>query len=132
MSQTSADNEHLRRVRRICGAMQGVTEKLSHGEPTFFVHKRVFCMFANNHHSDGHVAVWIPAAPGHQEMLVHTSPDTFFRPPYVGVAGWVGVELERVGDEELTVLIGEAWRLVEGKQRKRSGGRGKAVSRRPG
>ena len=56
--------EHLRRVRRICSAMPECTEKLSHGEPTFFVRKKVFAMLANNHHDDGHIAVWIPAPPG--------------------------------------------------------------------
>ena len=56
----SDDQKHLRRVRRICAAMPGMTEKLSHGEPTFFVRKKVFAMFANNHHNDGHIAVWIP------------------------------------------------------------------------
>ena len=42
--------EHVRRVRRICTSLRETTEKLSHGEPTFFVRKKVFTMFANNHH----------------------------------------------------------------------------------
>ena len=104
--------EHLRRVRRICVAMPGMTEKLSHGEPTFFVRKKVFAMFANNHHNDGHIAVWIPAPPGVQAMLIHNSPETYFRPPYVGVRGWVGIELERINDEELASHIREARRLM--------------------
>jgi hypothetical protein len=115
--------EHLRRVRRICGAMPETTEKLSHGEPTFFVRKKVFTMFANNHHSDGHVAVWIPAPPGVQAMLIHQSPETYFRPPYVGVRGWVGIELARIGDEELAAHIHEAWRLVAPKTLKTAGDR---------
>lgn len=94
--------------------MPGATEKLSHGAPTFFAQKDkgVFAMFVNNHHNDGHVAVWIPAAPGFQEAMIRSSPKTFFRPPYVGVKGWVGVELDQVGDEELSSLIQEAWRLA--------------------
>jgi hypothetical protein len=104
--------EHLRRVRRICAAMPETTEKLSHGEPTFFVRKKVFTMFANNHHNDGHIAVWIPAPPGLQAMLIQTSPGTFFKPPYVGVRGWIGIELERIDDEELAAHIREAWRVV--------------------
>src|SRR5712664_934264 len=82
---SDSEKEHLRRVRRICAAMPETSEKLSHGEPTFFVRKKVFTMFANNHHNDGHVAVWIPAAPGLQAMLIKASPQTFFKPPYVGV-----------------------------------------------
>jgi hypothetical protein len=103
--------EHLRRVRRICMAMPEATEKLSHGEPTFFVRKKVFAMFDNNHHDDGHIAVWIPAPSGLQAMLVHESPETYFKPPYVGVRGWVGIELENIGDE-LASHIREAWRMV--------------------
>jgi hypothetical protein len=78
--------EHLRRVRRICSALPQTTERLSHGAPTFFVHKKVYAMFVNNHHNDGHVALWIPAAPGFQATLIHTWPEKFFRPPYVECA----------------------------------------------
>src|SRR3981189_3684307 len=95
-SKPNTAEDHLRRVRRICAAMPGTTEKLSHGEPTFFVKKRVFAMFSNNHHNDGHVAVWIPAGPGEQEALIESFPKVYYRPPYVGVKGWVGIELEQI------------------------------------
>ena len=110
--------EHLRRVRRICVAMPECSEKLSHGEPTFFVRKKVFAMFANNHHNDGHIAVWIPAAPGVQGALTTAAPETFFRPPYVGVRGWVGIELEAISDEELASYIRKAWQMVAPKRLK--------------
>jgi hypothetical protein len=114
----SADSseEHLRRVRRICTALPGTTEKLSHGEPTFFVAKKVYAMFANNHHNDGHIAIWIPAPPGLQATLIKTEPKKFFMPPYVGVRGWVGIELGEVDDEELALNISEAWRLIAPKK----------------
>jgi hypothetical protein len=102
----------LARVRRICLSIPGTIEKISHGEPTFFTPKRVFAMFANNHHGDGHLAVWLPAGPGVQAELIEEAPDTYFRPPYVGVAGWVGVELSRVDDDQLGASIREAFRLV--------------------
>jgi len=60
------DEKHLERVRRICLALPETMEKLSHGEPTFFVRKKVFAMCSNNHHNDGHVAVLLPAAIGIQ------------------------------------------------------------------
>jgi hypothetical protein len=59
----------LARVRRICLSIPGTIEKISHGAPTFFTPKRVFAMFADNHHGDGHVAVRIPAGPGVQAAL---------------------------------------------------------------
>lgn len=108
--------EQLRRVRRICSALPQTIEKLSHGEPTFFVRKKVYTMFANNHHSDGHVAVWIPAAPGLQEMLIKSEPKKFFKPPYVGVRGWIGIELDEVDDDELAYHISQAWRLIAPKR----------------
>jgi hypothetical protein len=107
-----AGEAHLSRVRRICQSMPECSEKLSHGEPTFFVRKKVFVMFANNHHDDGHVAVWIPVPTGMQPLLIEDAPDTFFRPPYVGVKGWVGVELANIGDDALAPLIRDAWKLV--------------------
>ena len=119
--KSDSGEEHLRRVRRICSAMPETTEKLSHGEPTFFVRKRVFTMFANNHHNDGHIAVWIPAPPGVQAMLIKQSPETYFKPPYVCGAGWVGIELDRIGDEELASHIREAWRLVAPKRVRTAG-----------
>jgi hypothetical protein len=92
------------------------TEKLSHGEPTFFVRKKVYAMLSNNHHNDGHIAVWIPAAPGMQAMLIQSEPEKFYKPPYVGVRGWVGIELERVSDEELGIHLLDAWRLIAPKK----------------
>ena len=117
-SQAGAGAEHLDRVRRICIALPETTEKLSHGEPTFFVRKRVYCMFSNNHHNDGHVAVMVPTPPGYQATLIRTSPDKYYYPPYVGVAGWIGIELDRISDEDLAQHLLEAWRMIEEKQRK--------------
>jgi hypothetical protein len=104
--------KYLQRVRRICMALPETVEKLSHGEPTFFVRKKVFAMCSNNHHHDGHIAVVLPAAIGVQAALIEGSPEKFYRPPYVGVRGWIGVELERVNDEELALHVREAWRLI--------------------
>lgn len=108
------DDEELQvaRVRRICLALPGTWEKLSHGEPTFFVGKKVFAMCSINHHNDGHIAVTIPAAIGIQAMLIEKDPKKFYRPPYVGPAGWVGIELPRVKDKELALHLREAWQLI--------------------
>jgi len=106
----------LQRVRRICLSLPDTMEKISHGEPTFFVRKRVFAMFSNNHHNDGHVAVWIPAPPGLQEALIEEEPKAYYRPPYVGGGGWVGVELDQVKDEVLEAHLRQAWNLIARKK----------------
>jgi hypothetical protein len=114
--KTDVDGEHLHRVRRICLALPGATEKLSHGEPTFFVNKKVFAMFSDNHHNDGHIAILIPAAPGAQPALIKDNPKTYYRPAYVGVRGWIGIELKNIGDEELSAHIHEAWQMIAPKK----------------
>jgi hypothetical protein len=108
--------DHLERVRRICLAMPETWEKISHGEPTFFVAKKVFAMFADNHHNDGRIAVWCPAAPGFQSMLIEAEPDKFFKPPYVGVRGWIGIHLNRIQDEELASHLRQSWLLIAPKK----------------
>ena len=107
----------LLRVRKICLSLPEATEKLSHGEPTFFVKKRVFVMCSNNHHNDCHVAVLLPAPPGLQEALIEEAPDTYYRPPYVGGSGWIGVELDQVSNDALEGHIREAWHLIARKKR---------------
>ena len=110
--QRNSGSEQIERVRKICLALPGTWEKISHGEPTWFVGKKVFAMFSNNHHGDGHVAVTVPSAIGIQEMLIKKSAKTFYRPPYVGVRGWVGIEVSRVRDKELAQHLQEAWKLI--------------------
>lgn len=113
----SAQSEkHLQRVRRLCLSLPETFEKLSHGEPTFFVGKKVFAMFANHHHHDGHLAVWVPAPTGFQAMLIEAAPEKFFKPPYVGVRGWIGIEPGRLSDDELASHLRAAYRLIAPKK----------------
>jgi uncharacterized protein YdhG (YjbR/CyaY superfamily) len=72
----------LERVRRICSTLPSVSEKPSHGAPTFFVQKDkgVFAMFVDNHHEDGHLAVWLPAPAGMQSALIEDAPQVYFKP----------------------------------------------------
>jgi hypothetical protein len=110
--QKPSGDAPIERVRRICISLPETTEKLSHGEPTWFVRKKVFAMFSNNHHNDGHVAVTVPAGIGIQAALIKAAPEKFYKPPYVGVRGWIGIELDQVSDEELEMHIDEAWKLI--------------------
>jgi uncharacterized protein YdhG (YjbR/CyaY superfamily) len=112
----------LERVRRICATLPSVAEKLSHETPTFFVEpgKGVFAMFADNHHDDGRLAVWLPVKEGVQPLLIEEEPATYYKPPYVGSSGWVAVDLNRVRDDVLSAHVREAWQLVASKMKKRS------------
>jgi hypothetical protein len=126
------DGTQLERLRRLCLPIPGAMEKLSHGEPTFFTPKRVFAMFSNNHHGDGHIAVWLPTGPGVQEALIEEAPQIFFRPPYVGPSGWIGVEMAGIDDDWLGSLIREAFDLVAAKHRAAGSRRKSSTSRRAG
>ena len=109
--------QQIERVRHICLTFPETVERPSHGEPTFFVRgKKSFAMFANNHHEDGRIAVWLPASPGLQEVLIETQPETFFKPPYVGVRGWIGIELNQISDEDLQFYIRSGWYLIASKK----------------
>ncbi|HEY8019559.1 MAG TPA: MmcQ/YjbR family DNA-binding protein [Thermoanaerobaculia bacterium] len=103
----------LASLRRICLALPEVTERLSHGEPTWFVRgKTTFVMYTDHHHDD-RLAFWCAAPDGAQEALVAAHPRRFFRPPYVGHRGWLGVWLDVAVDwDEIADLVAEAYRRV--------------------
>jgi len=110
-----AGRDHvLDRIREICLALPETSERVSHGAPTFFVReKRAFLMVLTNHHGDGRFAIWCAAAPGTQELLVDADPERFFRPPYVGHRGWLGVRLDRGLDwHELAGIAEDAYAEV--------------------
>ncbi|MCW0211945.1 MAG: MmcQ/YjbR family DNA-binding protein [Pseudonocardia sp.] len=105
----------LDRLRALCLALPEVTEKLSHGEPVWLV-RRTFVMFADHHHDD-RLAFWCAAPPGAQEELVEAEPDRFFRPPYVGGRGWLGVRLDvEVDWTEIGEIVVDAYREIAPKK----------------
>jgi hypothetical protein len=94
--RTAASERLIERVRKICMALPEATEKLSHGEPTWFAGKgKVFASIDDHHHGAPHCSVWLPQPLGVQEALCDAQPERFFRPPYVGHRGWLGVRLDR-------------------------------------
>jgi hypothetical protein len=107
-------DEVLGRIRELCLALPETSERLSHGQPTFFVReKRSFLMVLNDHHGDGRFALWCAAGDGMQEMLVEADPNRFFRPPYVGHRGWLGVRLDRgLYWDELAGIVEDAYAEV--------------------
>jgi hypothetical protein len=113
-----AFDEALRRLRERCLALPEATERLSHGEPTWYVRgKKVFVTFAGHHHDD-RVAFWCAAVAEERDALVARDPDRFFVPPYVGGRGWLGVYLDtdRVDWVEVAELVRDAYRLIAPKR----------------
>ena len=118
----------LARVRAACLMLPETSERLSHGGPAFFIGRSsagvqggrphsakntvCFVMFLNDHHDDGHLAIWCAAPEGVQAEMTETEPERFFRPPYVGHRGWLGVELATVSTAELNAICREAFCTV--------------------
>jgi hypothetical protein len=104
------EQDPLETLRAFCTALPEVTERLSHGEPTWFVRdKKTFVMFADHHH-DERLAFWCAAPEGAQDVLIGAEPERYFHPPYVGVRGWLGVYLDVPQDwDELGVLVRDAY-----------------------
>ena len=109
--------EPLDRVRESLLAMDGVTERQSHGEPSWFYRdKRQIATWAGYHHDD-RLAMWCAAPPGVQETLVASEPEHYFRPPYVGHRGWVGVFFDVEPDwETVGRLLADAYALTASKR----------------
>jgi hypothetical protein len=111
--------EHpVERLRRICLALPEATERLSHGEPTWFVRGAKSFVTTADHHHDDRLALWCAAPEGAQGMLVARDPARFFVPPYVGHRGWVGVYLDvpEVDWDEVADLVESAYRTVAPKR----------------
>ena len=100
---------YLAQVRASCLALPQTTERPSHGRPAFFAGPRCFVMFMADHHGDGRLALWCAAPEGVQAELVQLEPDRFFRPPYVGHRGWIGVLLPGIEPPELQAICREAY-----------------------
>ena len=111
-----SDPAKLERLRSICLAMPGASEKVSHGEPSWFVGGKQFATTADHHHDD-RLSVWLAAPDGAQQVLIQAHPGRFFRPPYVGVRGWIGIYLDvEVDWVEVGIMVERAYRLVAPKR----------------
>lgn len=101
----------LARLRALCLDLPEATERLSHGEPSWFVGKQ-FVSFADRHHDD-RIACWAAAPPLAQARWVDEDPTRFFVPPYVGGRGWVGVYLDVDQDwEDVAEIVQAAYVAV--------------------
>ena len=111
-----SDPATTERLRRLCLDLPEVTERPSHGEPAWFVAGKLFVTTADHHHDD-RLSAWCAAPEGAQEMLVKADPERFFRPPYVGHRGRLGVYLDVDVDwDEVAIVVDRAYRRVAPKR----------------
>lgn len=98
----------LGRLRAICLGLPETEERETWDTPTFRVCGKIFCMaFAQP------LAMWVKAPRGSQELLIEAAPERFFRPPYLGHKGWVGVKLDARPDwDEVAALAQRSYGLI--------------------
>ena len=104
----------VERLRQLCLALPETVERASHGSPGFFVRgKKQFVSVDDHHHGVDHLGFWCAAPLGVQEELIAQDPVQYFRPPYVGHRGWLGVRLDLGPDwAEIDEIVRDAYRCV--------------------
>lgn len=114
----------LEKVRQTALELPGTEERLSHGQPSFFVAGKQFAQFRANHHGDGRTVVCVrTSGPDEQTMLLDVDPATYSKPAYlpswiaIDVAG-AGVDWGHVGDR-----IAASWELAAPRRLLEAGGR---------
>ncbi len=113
------------RVRQTALAMPETEERVSHGQPTFFVAGKQFAQVRDDHHGDGLYVVCVrTGGADEQAMLIDLDPATYSRPAYLGPSGWVGVNL--AGDVDWANVdekIARSWELAAPRRLLEAGGR---------
>ena len=98
----------LARLRTICLGLPEAEERETWDTPTFRIRGKIFCMAFPEP-----LAIWVKAPRGSQELLIEAAPDRFFRPPYLGHKGWVGMRLDAQPDwDEVAALVQRSHGLV--------------------
>ena len=87
----------LAQLRALCLALPEAHEVEAWGTPTFRVRNKIFVMYADpdSHHGEGRTGIWCNCTPMEQDLLLRADPRRYFKPPYVGPKGWIGVYLDR-------------------------------------
>ena len=98
-------------VRTFALSLPEAEERETCGEATFRVRNKIFMMLGANGKSAA-----VKSTRDEQAALLAGDPETFFRPEYVGVHGWIGVVVGRVDPQEMRELITEAWRMTAPKR----------------
>lgn len=117
----------LDKLRAAALALPEAEEKLSHGMPAFLIRKgKMFAYFWHHHHGDDVTAAIVKTSgPEEQAMLIEMESDLYYRPPYFGPSGWVGIHLDRPDTDwdRIADRIAISWELVAPRRLLEAGGR---------
>lgn len=125
LSPTAADA--LDRLRQAALALPEADEKLSHGMPAFFIRKgKMFAYFWHHHHGDDVTAAIVKTSGiEEQATLIDLEPDLYYRPPYFGASGWIGIHLDQphIDWDRVADRVAISWELVAPRRLLEAGGR---------
>ena len=108
------DEVILDRLRSVCLAFPEAVEAGGVGNPSFKVRDKIFAM---QHGMAGRPSLWCKAPAGVQGSLTQSDPTRFFRPPYVGQHGWIGIWLDGEVDwDELDAFVEGSYRMTAPKR----------------
>lgn len=116
----------LDRIRAAALELPETEERLSHGQPTFFVAGKQFAQLRDNHHGDHRTVVCVRTSGlDEQAMLLETDPDTYSKPAYLHHAGWISINVGGPGaDWDLVAdRIAQSWELAAPRRLLEAGGR---------
>lgn len=119
-------SEALDRIRAAALELPETEERVSHGQPTFFVAGRQFAQVRENHHGDGMNVVCVRTSGlDEQSMLIESDPETYSKPAYLGPSGWVSINLagDRVVWDHVADRIAASWELAAPRRLLEAGGR---------
>lgn len=114
----------LAKVREAALDLPGTEERVSHGQPTFFVAGKQFAQFRDNHHGDGRTVVCVRVSSlDEQAMLLEARPETYSKPAYL--PSWVGINLsgDQVDWQHVADRIAASWELAAPARLLEAGGR---------
>jgi hypothetical protein len=117
-------SDPLQKVREAALELPETEERLSHGQPTFFVAGKQFAQFRDNHHADGKTVVCVrTSAPDEQAMLIEADPETYSKPAYL--PSWIAINIagESVDWEHVGNRIAGSWELAAPRRLLEAGGR---------
>ncbi|WP_374944029.1 MmcQ/YjbR family DNA-binding protein [Sphingomonas sp.] len=114
----------LDRIRETALALPETEERVSHGQPTFFVAGKQFAQVRDNHHGDGLTVVCVrTSGADEQAMLIEAAPQTYARPAYLGASGWVSVDLKNPDWALVDDRVARSWELAAPARLLEAGGR---------
>jgi hypothetical protein len=114
----------LDRVRLAALELPETGERLSHGQPTFFVGGKQFAQFRDDHHGDGKTVVCVRvSSPDERAMLIEADPATYSTPAYM--PSWLSISLagDKVDWDHVADRIAASWELAAPRRLLEAGGR---------